>query len=401
MYHGGEMSRFADNLAIQFSVVSFVIMTLLAIGIAVFLTTSLNRNIELLQQHGTVMRAQKPPPITAHTMPGHTLSHQKIKDTDPFSIASLTRNVDRLRWQTLGVLCLGFTLLYGALVAIVWRGWGLLQRQQIALASANKDLQEAQAVTAAANQAKSMFLANMSHELRTPLHGILSFSNLGLEKAVTTSPERLQNYFEKIGQSGQTLLDLLDNLLDLTKLEAGKTVFSFETTDLRLLATQVVEEFDALSIERNLTVEVLSDETLPEVVLDVDKLRQVCRNLLSNAVKFSPDDGIITCHLHYEPGAETVVVSISDEGVGIPEDELSTIFDKFVQSSKTRTNAGGTGLGLAICREIIAAHAGSIWAENRPDGGAVFYLSLPVQVENLMAVVRPAATETVKFPSTL
>jgi signal transduction histidine kinase len=91
--------------------------------------------------------------------------------------------------------------------------------------------------------------------------------------------------------------------------------------------------------------------------------------------------------LHYERGAATVVVTISDEGVGIPEDEWDIIFDKFAQSSKTRTGAGGTGLGLAICREIVAAHAGRIWAENRSEGGARFSIELPVQQENRTRVV--------------
>jgi signal transduction histidine kinase len=114
------------------------------------------------------------------------------------------------------------------------------------------------------------------------------------------------------------------------------------------------------------------------VMLDPGKIMQVLRNLLSNAVKFSPAGG--TIELTVGQGESGLVVSVGDQGLGIPEGEQQTIFDKFIQSSKTRTGAGGTGLGLAICREIIMAHHGRIWAENRPEGGAVFFLELPRQM---------------------
>jgi signal transduction histidine kinase len=105
---------------------------------------------------------------------------------------------------------------------------------------------------------------------------------------------------------------------------------------------------------------------------------QVLRNLLSNAVKFSPDGGCIDLSLHRD--ASSAVVGVHDHGVGIPVGELDTIFDQFVQSSRTKTGAGGTGLGLAICREIVIVHQGRIWAEHRPGGGATFFVALPLPV---------------------
>jgi signal transduction histidine kinase len=111
-------------------------------------------------------------------------------------------------------------------------------------------------------------------------------------------------------------------------------------------------------------------------MLDVTRIQQVIRNLLSNAVKFSPTPG--TIRLEVEQRGQTVRLSVWDEGPGIPADEVDAVFEKFVQSSYTQTNAGGTGLGLAICREIVTQHHGTIWAENRAEGGAIFFVELPL-----------------------
>jgi signal transduction histidine kinase len=113
-----------------------------------------------------------------------------------------------------------------------------------------------------------------------------------------------------------------------------------------------------------------------EATVDEGKLKQVLRNLLSNAVKFAPKGSTIALAMHQ--AAQWVVVSVRDQGPGIPEDELETVFDTFVQSSRTKTGAGGTGLGLSICHEIITSHQGRIWAANNPDGGAVFSFELPI-----------------------
>jgi signal transduction histidine kinase len=111
------------------------------------------------------------------------------------------------------------------------------------------------------------------------------------------------------------------------------------------------------------------------VTVDPEKMMQVLRNLVSNAVKFSPPGSTITLRLECQ--GRSLVVTIADQGVGIAEEELDTIFDKFVQSRRTKTGAGGTGLGLAICREIVTAHHGRVWAQNRPEGGAVLTVELP------------------------
>jgi signal transduction histidine kinase len=259
---------------------------------------------------------------------------------------------------------------------------GERKRAEKELKQQAKALVEARLAAEAANQAKSVFLANMSHELRTPLHGILGFARRGLKKAITASPDTLHGYFGQIDQSGGVLLTLLNDLLDLAKLEAGKMSFIFETTDLTVMLSTAIDEFRSLTDERHLTIQSHVPDDIPAITVDPGKMMQVIRNLLSNAVKFSPPGGIVDLSLRL--GAQSVLLLVHDQGPGIPAAELDTIFDKFVQSSTTMTGAGGTGLGLAICREIIVAHAGRIWAENDPGGGTVFCVALPLQRSNVL-----------------
>ena len=227
-----------------------------------------------------------------------------------------------------------------------------------------------------ANHAKSEFLANVSHELRTPLHGILSYARFGLREAHDGERAELHDYFENISESGKSLLSLLNDLLDLAKLEAGKMSFSLRDADLAELLQAALGEFEAQADERRLKLEFPAAEQAVVLSLDPTRILQVMRNLLSNAIKFSPDGG--TIHVDVAVGDLDVLVEVRDEGIGIPADEVEAVFDKFVQSTKTKSGAGGTGLGLAICREILAAHQGRIWAENNPAGGACFRFLLPL-----------------------
>jgi signal transduction histidine kinase len=236
---------------------------------------------------------------------------------------------------------------------------------------------------------KSEFLANMSHELRTPLHAILSFSRLGQDQANAPTDEKTQRYFSRIVSAGERLLALVSDLLDLSKIEAGKMLIDLQPCDLVQLLREVAVEFEALAGERNLHWHLPPAELLAPATVDAVRFTQVLRNVLSNAMKFSPDGGVIRVKLEPAtmiPGKRaadlaTYVaawrIAVIDEGPGIPEDELELVFDSFVQSSKTHTGAGGTGLGLAICREIVAAHRGSISARNRAEGGTVFEIMIP------------------------
>ncbi len=255
-------------------------------------------------------------------------------------------------------------------------------------------LEEVYRAAEAANQAKTQFLANVSHELRTPLHGILSFAAFGMKKSQAAGCEELQQYFAKIERSGQALLALINDLLDLAKLESGRATYDFGPVDLRMVLLAVADEISALASQKQIRLVLPPAETSVRVVADEAKLAQVIRNLLSNAIKFSPPDSAV--EMEIVSHGEQVEVRVCDRGIGVPDSEHEAIFDKFIQSSKTRSGAGGTGLGLAICRQIITAHRGRIWVSNRPGGGSVFCFEIPLTQpapENPPpAVAEPAAS---------
>lgn len=255
------------------------------------------------------------------------------------------------------------------------------------VAEQTRDLIEARDVAEKASALKSEFLANMSHEFRTPLHGILSFAMLGTKRIGQVPEEKLKDYFERIQVSGTRLTRLVDDLLDLSKLEAGKMVFRITASDVVPVIERVRDELAGLIHARRLEVTVDAGATSTTARIDPERFHNVVLNLFSNAIKFSPEGGRIEVCLTdgVMPdgvGAfhDALLVSLRDHGVGIPEGECEAIFDKFVQSSSTKTGAGGTGLGLAICREIMQYLHGRITARNHPDGGAVFELLLPRQV---------------------
>ena len=272
------------------------------------------------------------------------------------------------------------------------------QAQRQKAEQAREAAERSRQAAVAASLAKSEFLANMSHELRTPMHGIISFANFGVEKFERVEPAKLLHYFRNIQKSGSRLLLLLNDLLDLSKLEAGKMVMQRQRTDLGRLIDEAMAEFEALARSRGIELRagLLAQTSL---CIDATRMLQVLRNLLSNALKFTPAGGRVevTCRLLPAPDGDApgsfLELCVRDDGIGIPEDELEAVFDKFVQSSTTNTGAGGTGLGLAISREIVAAHGGSIRARNNlpPARGASFLVCLPLEAAE--AVPAPALTE--------
>ena len=235
-----------------------------------------------------------------------------------------------------------------------------------------------------ANREKSRFLANMSHELRTPMHAILSFTSLSLKKI--DDKEKLVRFLQNIRTSSLRLTSLLDDLLDLAKLESGKMEPNFIEEDLFTLLEHAQIEVSSLLNDKQITLNINSVQHF-ECMMDHKLMMQVFINLLSNAIKFSRNNSEISIHIKKSNeilnGTKQDIINISviDDGIGIPEHELNLVFNKFVQSEKTKSKKGGTGLGLPITKEIIQLHHGEIWAESPPmgrDRGTVFFIKLPV-----------------------
>lgn len=238
----------------------------------------------------------------------------------------------------------------------------------------------------AANRAKSAFLENMSHELRTPLHSVLSFARLGSGAAARgeTASEKLVRYFGNIEQSATRLQSLIDDVLDLSRLEAGAVALAPAPEDPERLAHSVLDEMRPLAQAKRIELVLHASRARPPYIVDRAKLSQVLREVLSNAIRYSPEDTTVQVRLLDEPVTDqtdspgrALRIEVIDEGVGIAEAELSAVFDRFVEGSKTRSGAGGTGLGLAICREIVSLHGGRIWAERNVTRGTTIVAVLP------------------------
>jgi len=231
-----------------------------------------------------------------------------------------------------------------------------------------------------ANRLKSEFLANMSHELRTPMHGILSFSEFGIKKSDSAEREKLLQYFVYIKTSGQRLLTLLNDLLDLSKVEAGKLILNKQKTDLNTIIDTCCREQQQHLTDSKLSIQLDKKQARLNANFDATRITQVVCNLLSNAIKFSSANTVISINSDTNDLGQ-LIFSIDNHGTPIPANELETIFDPFIQSSKPKSDITGTGLGLAISREFIEAHDGKLWAEANKGNGATFKFFIPGNAE--------------------
>jgi signal transduction histidine kinase len=230
----------------------------------------------------------------------------------------------------------------------------------------------------AANRHKSEFLANMSHELRTPLNAIIGFSEVLGERLFGELNEKQAEYTDDILTSGRHLLSLINEILDLSKVEAGRMELELATFDLPLAIDNARTFVRERATKHGITLDVDVDERLGEFMGDERKIKQILLNLLSNAVKFTPEGGRIGIEARQADGA--VEISVSDTGIGIAPEDQPKIFEEFRQvGSDYAHKTEGTGLGLTLAKKFVELHGGRIWVESEVGKGSTFTFTLPIQ----------------------
>ncbi len=278
----------------------------------------------------------------------------------------------------------------------------LVEKRTCDLQEATDRAQEMAQAAQAANRAKSSFLANMSHELRTPLNAIIGFSELLQGKHFGELNETQAEYLNHILESGQHLLSLVEDILNLSMIEVGQVTYKPSEVNMRQLLEGSLMMIREKAARRNIRLAAHADEAPESMMADERKVKQIVFNLLSNAVKFTLDGGEIRVDakridaadlagrvppLFREEVKEAVdqrhtsflMVSVSDTGIGIDGSVIREIFQPFIQEDETITKRfGGTGLGLSLCRQLVGLHSGAIWVESEPGKGSVFTFVLPL-----------------------
>jgi signal transduction histidine kinase len=227
----------------------------------------------------------------------------------------------------------------------------------------------------AASRHKSEFLANMSHELRTPLNAIIGFSEVLNERMFGELNEKQEEYLKDIYSSGQHLLSLINDILDLSKVEAGRMELEVTDFDLPAAIDNALILVRERASRRGITLGRAIDDGVGTVRGDERKVKQVLLNLLSNALKFTPEGGRIDVRAALNDGMAEV--SVADTGVGIAPEDQEAIFEEFRQVGTADKKVEGTGLGLALSRKFIELHGGRIWVQSQPGKGSTFSFTLP------------------------
>ena len=241
-----------------------------------------------------------------------------------------------------------------------------------------------------ANKMKSQFLANVSHELRTPLNSILGFSELLTEKSFGELNEKQTQYVNYIHTSGSHLLQLINNILDLSKIEAGKLELEMEDFPLSDVLNEILDIIRPLAHKKGVVVECKNTPTSPTVKLDRSKFKQIMLNLLSNAVKFNKDGGSVNIEWDIMEETRSSIVertlhiSVKDTGIGIKNEDIARIFREFEQLDPSITREyGGTGLGLALTKKLVELHSGRVWLDSKHGKGTTFVIAIPQGVKGL------------------
>ncbi len=259
----------------------------------------------------------------------------------------------------------------------------------IANAQLYRRLEQKGAELAVVSQHKSEFLASMSHELRTPLNAIIGFSEVLLERMFGDLNPRQDEYLRDIHSSGKHLLALLNDILDLSKVEAGQMVLDIASVDIRALLQGCVGFVRERAQRHGLSIAVEVDGDVAQVEADELRLRQVVLNLLTNAVKFTPDGGRITVHASRD--GDEIAITVTDTGVGVPEADRDRIFESFQQGGRSPGAQEGTGLGLTLSRRIVHLHGGRMWVVSDTGRGSTFGFTIPARPRSGAASSLPGA----------
>ena len=254
-----------------------------------------------------------------------------------------------------------------------------------------RELEQKSAELQVMSQHKSDFLASMSHELRTPLNAVIGFSEVLLERLFGELNDRQDEYLRDILSSGKHLLALLNEILDLSKVEAGRMELEISTVSVPAAVEYAISMVRERAARHRITINSSVDETINRIESDELRLRQVLVNLLSNAVKFTPDGGQV--HVRAEPVAHELVITVQDNGPGIARDDWESIFESFQQGRRGAPREEGTGLGLTLCRKIMTLLGGRIWLESELGMGSAFHVALPL--ERTVAEARTGSGEDV------
>jgi len=230
-----------------------------------------------------------------------------------------------------------------------------------------------------ASRYKSEFLANMSHELRTPLNAILGYTELILDQIYGEVPDKIRGVLERVQNSGRHLLALINDVLDLSKIEAGQFTLSFNDYSMADIVRTVSTAVEPLTAEKNLALRVVVPSDLPRGRGDERRITQVLLNFVGNAIKFT-DAGEVVIRARVADGR--FLVAVSDTGPGIREEDQQRIFEEFQQADSSSTRPkDGTGLGLTIAKRIVELHRGRVGVTSSPGQGSTFWFELPVAAE--------------------
>ncbi len=379
-FNAYQKSDFFAGIIVKVTVAFTLAALVLAAGLWVILTRSIVRPILAIEESarkiGQGMLDQRVPVATDDEIGSLAIEFNKMSESIKDYYATLEKKVEE-RTEDLKAA-----------------NDELVEKKRT-LEYANMELIEANAI-------KSQFLANVSHELRTPLNSIIGFSELLLEKAFGGLNERQMQYVEFVHSSGGHLLHLINNILDLSKIEAGRMGVVMEDFPILETIGEILGILKPVAHQRNITIESKTAIASPMIRADKVKFKQILLNLLNNAVKFNVDGGKITVdwEIAEEPSGMKMerfyIFKIRDTGIGVRREDIPKLFKEFEQiDSSFSREYGGTGLGLALTKRLVELHKGSVWVESEPGVGSTFYVKMPkgtADIDVPAAVSVPAQT---------